>query len=139
MNSATFWDWVTDRWYEFRVGDGTYLRFIPSFLQFIIVTYTLYLAELTSLFPSIVIFGLTFIAIYTPLAMLFGRFIHRKRQLRKDLMIGSTENPLSAWINRTSYEQLIRMCNHLKIPISKEYLQAYEFWKNLDEKLGYKP
>lgn len=138
QRDAGAWDWLQTRWFEFKMGDASYLRYVLNFIQFIIVAYTLYvprLGWLQAFFQSILIFALAFFVVYIPVSIVVGRYLHRKRQLRKELTIAMMENPISAWINRVTLEQMITFMEKMKIPISQDYRDLYEFWKKLDEEM----
>lgn len=84
--------WIQERWFEFRQGHGTYLGFILSFVNFVLITYNLLLEKMftnLTLFQFCVIFGL----LYTPISIIIGRF-HIDKQARYDTGMISNENPV---------------------------------------------
>jgi len=84
--------WIQERWFEFRQGHTTYLGFALSFINFVLITYNLFLQEVftsLSLFQFCVIFGL----VYTPVSIIIGRF-HIDKQARYDTGMISNENPV---------------------------------------------
>src|SRR5687768_9887330 len=85
MNRASLHDplWLRRRWLDFRNGHSIYLIFLMSFMQFIVVTYTLAIERLTileQLFPSMWTWGMMFLAAYLPAAIVIGH-LHRKFQI----------------------------------------------------------
>ncbi len=38
--------WIQERWFEFRQGHGTYLGFILSFVNFVLISYSLFLEKI---------------------------------------------------------------------------------------------
>ena len=89
------WEWLKRRWYEFRTGHSTYCVFLLSFANFIIISYSLLIERidfLKSIFTHMTIYALVFLAIYVPLTTLIGH-LHRKKQLRVDIAILSSQNP----------------------------------------------
>src|ERR671932_2949462 len=70
------------RWLDFRNGHSMYLIFIMTFANFVTIQYKLLTDKapfLNSIFSSIWIFAIVFIAIYVPLGMAIG-YWNRKRQ-----------------------------------------------------------
>ena len=74
--------WIQERWFEFRQGHGTYLAFILSFVNFVLITYNLFLEKV---FPdlSLLQFCIIFGAIYVPLSTLIG-IRHIRKQVKYD-------------------------------------------------------
>ena len=74
-------DRVLRYWIYFRRGHGTYLIFLVSFMNFITIQYTLLISKfafLSFIFRDLIIFGITFLIIYIPVATLIG-WIDTKR------------------------------------------------------------
>lgn len=91
-----FRGWLERRFWEFRHGHGTYLVYAVSLFNFIIINYYLFISSipfLTKIFPHIWIFIIIFIFAYLPFAILIGRKLFRKHQLKTDMEIGAFENP----------------------------------------------
>jgi len=135
-------EWFQDRWYEFRLGDSTYLRYVIYFSQFIIIVYTLFIERfvwLVTVFPSFMFFALSILLVYPPLAIIIGRFIHRKKQLRRELSILAEENPIFLYSTRIAMDQMIKICENLGVEVSSEYLMFYRYVRNLEEKVKWKP
>jgi hypothetical protein len=71
------------RWLDFRNGHSIYLVFMLTFVNFVIITYTLAIERfsfLESIFPSMWLWAVIFIAAYIPAAVVVGHF-HRKLQI----------------------------------------------------------
>jgi hypothetical protein len=89
-------DWLKRRWTEFRFGHNIYLVYLLSLFNFAIISYRLlveYIPFLKMLFPSFTIYILILIICYPPTAIIIGR-IHRKKQLKTDIMIQIEQNPV---------------------------------------------
>ena len=89
----TWWDFIKRRWWEFRIGHGTYCAFLLSFVNFTTITYYL-LPFLKRLFPHFHLYVLTFVLFYVPAAVVIGH-LHRKKQLETDIYIQLQRSP---WI-----------------------------------------
>lgn len=90
--------WLQERWFEFRQGHGTYLGFILSFVNFVLIAYNLFLEEMIkdlTLFHFCSIFG----SIYIPVSIIIGR-VHIQKQARYDTGMIFNQNPgLQAMMN----------------------------------------
>ena len=89
-------DWGKRRWFEFRRGHNTYLVFIPSALNTILLAFNLIIIAYFQLDNNplyLFFFGLLVVTIYVPVAILFGHF-HNKNQLATDVTIDSLANPI---------------------------------------------
>ncbi len=90
--------WIQERWFEFRQGHGTYLGFVLSFVNFVLIAYSLFLQEIfkdLTLFQFCVVFG----GIYIPISIVIGR-VHIKKQRRYDTGMSFNVNPgLQAMMN----------------------------------------
>lgn len=68
-------------WAYFRRGNSTYLVFLISFANFIVIQYRLliqYVPFLEAIFSSLLVFALTFFLIYVPLATVIGWADYKK-------------------------------------------------------------
>ena len=86
--------WVKRRWFDFRLGHATYLIFILSFSNFILIFHRLFLEQLgfeLSLGSFIVIFVIA----YFPLAIGIGAW-HRKSQIQVETLQSLKQNPMMA-------------------------------------------
>ena len=103
-------EWIKRRWLDFRNGHSLYLIFAMAFIQFVVVTYTLALKNiqlLNIIFPSMWIWGVTFVAVYFPLAVVIGHF-HRKLQIPTEQKLLMYANPY-IYIAQPGREQLFHM------------------------------
>jgi len=76
--------WVRRRWMDFRQGHSTYLLFILSFSNFVLIFYRLLVEQvefLDNIFSELWVFGLVFILLYIPIAVVIGLW-HRKTQVK---------------------------------------------------------
>ena len=76
--------WIRERWWEFRTGHSTYLIFLLTFVNFILISYRLLIEKIPifqTLIPDLWIFALLFLTIYVPAAIVIG-FWHRQTQLK---------------------------------------------------------
>ncbi len=88
------------RWLDFRNGHTIYLAFVLTFANFILITYNFAIKEVTflnSIFGSLLIFTLVFVAIYLPTAMLIG-YWHRRSQYSVENEALLQENWIWAWL-----------------------------------------
>ena len=88
--------WFRSRLYEFRLGHSTYLIFLLTFTNFILISYRLLIEKvpfLQNIVPELWIFIIFFLLIYVPVSILIG-FWHRKTQLKVEYMLKSKEMPL---------------------------------------------
>lgn len=144
------WGWVQRRFWEFRIADATYLRYIISLTQFLIIVYTLYLPHvplLRTLFASIVYFGLTFAIIYIPSCVVVGHFIHRQKQLPTEQEITILANPylykaqpgkelmLSLPLNKISLELNMKLWKKFGLLTPQEEKQLLEILERVDDLL----
>lgn len=90
--------WTQERWFEFRQGHSTYLAFILSFVNFVLITYSLFL-EKVFVELTLLQFCLVFGAVYVPAGIVIGR-VHIKKQARYDTGMIFNQNPgLQAMMN----------------------------------------
>jgi len=85
-------DFVQRRWYDFRLGHSTYLVFLLSFSNFVLIFHRL-LLEKIGVEMRLWLFGALFLCLYVPVAVLVGWW-HRKHQIRVDSVATGLENPL---------------------------------------------
>jgi len=90
--------WFRSRWWEFRLGHSTYLIFLLTFVNFILISYRLLIERipfLQEIIPELWIFMALFLVIYIPTSIGIG-FWHRKTQLKVENTLGYQENPVLA-------------------------------------------
>lgn len=127
------WKWIQNRWYEFKNGDGGYLRYGLSFSQFILLVYALgieRLPMLSWLFPSLWIFAVSFFCLYSPLAIVIGH-IHRQKQVTAETIIAIEQNPVTAYSGYIGICQFILFLKANNIPVLPEYLHLRDYWKKI--------
>ena len=125
--------WIRRRWWEFRQGHSTYLIFLLTFMNFVLIAYRLLIERIPfiqELFPQLWIFVLTFVLVYIPLSIIIGNW-HRRTQLRVETTINVLENPLLARMFRTMLD--IQTGKASKEEIEK----ARELLLNIEKKLDY--
>jgi len=96
-------DWIRRRWWEERHGHTTYLIYILTFVNFILISYTFLIEKIPffqELIPQLWIFVLIFLVSYIPASTIIG-YWHRRTQLRVETTIKLLENPLWAKMFRT--------------------------------------
>jgi len=129
------WIWLQRRWWEFKAGDAGYLRYFISFLQFIILTYTLGVQRfswLEAVFSSVLLYTMTFFLFYVPMSIFIGHFIHRKKQLRPETIIAIEQNVIAgynAYVGMKLWVDIMR--KKWGVEPSEEYLEMMEFWKTI--------
>lgn len=95
--------WWRSRWWEFRMGHGTYLIFILTFVNFVLISYRLLIEKipfLKGIVPELWIFVVVFLAFYIPSSIIIG-FWHRKTQLKVEQTLTLQQNPFIAKLFRT--------------------------------------
>ncbi len=124
--------WIRRRWWEFRQGHSTYLIFLLTFMNFVLIAYRLLIEKIPfiqELFPQLWIFVLTFVLVYIPLSIIIGNW-HRRTQLRVESTINVLENPLWAKMFRTMLDVQTGRASKEEIEKVRELLLSIE--KKLD-------
>jgi hypothetical protein len=88
-------NWFKRRWFDFRMGHGTYLSFLLSFTNFLLISYNFLVSQvpfLQQLFPSILEFAVLGAVVYIPLAIYIGHW-HNTKQLGTDITVQANKNP----------------------------------------------
>ena len=83
-------------WAYFRRGHSTYLVFLLSFANFVVIQYRLlveYVPPLKLLFSSILAFAAAFILVYVPLAVIIGWLDYRRLAVPVDMALAAEANP----------------------------------------------
>ena len=86
---------MRSRWWEFRIGHSTYLIFMLTFVNFILISHRLLIERvpfLQEILPELWIYMVAFLAIYIPLSIIIG-FSHRRTQLSVENYIRQKESP----------------------------------------------
>ena len=95
--------WFRSRWWEFRIGHSTYLIFLLTFTNFVLISYRLLIERipfLQDIVPELWIFAILFLLLYIPTSIIVG-FWHRKTQLKVDTTLAMYQNPFVAKMFRT--------------------------------------
>jgi hypothetical protein len=90
------------RWLDFRNGHGSYLAFVMSFANFILIAYNFAIKDVPPLhiiFSTLTTFTLFFLALYIPAAIIIG-YWHRHNQYTVENEALLQENWIWAWQNR---------------------------------------
>jgi hypothetical protein len=90
------------RWLDFRNGHSIYLIFLMTFANFVTIQYKLLIEKVPflthSIFSSIWVFAIVFVAAYVPLGMIIG-YWHRKNQFSVEQEALFSQNQIGATIN----------------------------------------
>jgi fumarate reductase subunit C len=89
--------WIKRRWYEFRVGHSTYLSFIPSSLNSVLLAFNLVVIAYLGLDNNpwfLLGFGVLVVVVYGPIAIYAGH-LHNNKQMPTDNLIASLKNPIT--------------------------------------------
>ena len=93
---------MRSRWWEFRIGHSTYLIFMLTFVNFILISHRLLIERvpfLQEILPELWIYMVAFLAIYIPLSIIIG-FYHRRTQLKVEQTLTMQQNPFIAKLFR---------------------------------------
>lgn len=94
--------WVRRRWLDFRMGHSVYLIFLLSFANFMLIFHRLLIERvewLDSLLGELWVFGILFVFLYIPLAIIVGAW-HRRTQIKVESDVHLLQSPLNAKIFR---------------------------------------
>lgn len=90
-------------WWDGRTGHSTYLMFLLTFTNFILISYNYLLMDNTffeDLKSDLVLFSIIFIIFYIPISILIGRW-HTKTQISVDNTLRLQEDPIRAKMVKT--------------------------------------
>jgi len=116
---------VRKLWLYFRLGHGSYISFTLSFFNFILLAYRFLIEpnlEQFSLISNLTTFGIIFVIIYVPIAILIG-YWHRVTQLKVELDLRFTRNLMLAKIMRTLLDKKLGQSKENEIEELENYLQ----------------
>jgi hypothetical protein len=77
---------LQDLWLYFKAGHSTYLAFVLSIINFIVLQYRLfieYIPEAKGFISSLSSFAIIFVVTYIPLAMILGAFEYRRGEMTR--------------------------------------------------------
>lgn len=97
-------------WTYFRRGHATYLAFLMSFANFMVIQYRLlieYVSFLEALFSSLTAFAATFFLVYLPVATVIGWLDYKRFAVPIDLTVRAHADP---WV-RDLADALMLMCD----------------------------
>ncbi len=83
-------------WTYFRRGHSTYLVFLISFANFIVIQYRLlieYVPALKLVFSNLIAFAITFLTIYVPAAVVIGWLDYKKLAVPVDQALAAEASP----------------------------------------------
>ena len=121
---------MRSRWFEFRMGHSTYLIFLLTFVNFILISYRLLIEKIPFLqefIPQLWIFVVAFLAIYIPVSIIIG-YWHRKTQVKVEQTLKYFEAPFYAKMFRVLLDAETGKAN-------KEEIEDFRgFLINIEEK-----
>lgn len=120
--------WFRSRWWEFRMGHSTYLMFVLTFINFILIAYRLLIEKvpfLQNIVPELWIFATIFLAVYIPTSIIIG-FWHRKTQIKVETTLSMHQNPFFAKLFRTMLDIQTGKASKEEIEEFREFLQKIE-------------
>jgi len=91
-------------WVYFRRGHSTYLTFLLSFLNFIVIQYKLVIESIPSLyamFPNLIKFVVIFLLIYPPMSVLVGWLDFKKGAVPVESAVGALASPWAKDVARS--------------------------------------
>lgn len=83
-------------WTYFRRGHSTYLVFLLSFANFVVIQYRLlvqYVPALEVIFSSLLAFAIAFFLVYIPLATFIGWYDYKRFTVPVEMTIGAKASP----------------------------------------------
>lgn len=122
--------WIRRRWFDFRLGHSTYLIFLLTFANFILIFHRLLIERiewLDNVLGELWLFSLLFAILYVPVAIASGAW-HRKNQLKVEADTVLLQSPLVAKI----YRIMLDMQTGRAKPEEIEELQ--KILKNVEDK-----
>jgi len=110
-------------WTYFRRGHGTYLAFLLSFANFMVIQYRLLIEHmplLRDVFFSLIAFAVTFLLVYVPVATILGWLDYKRLAVPIDLTISAKSSP---WVQDLA-KALMLICDE-KYEDAKKTLQKW--------------
>jgi hypothetical protein len=120
--------WMRRRWYDFRQGHTVYLIFLMTASNFILIFHRLLIERVPSLneiFSNLWLFGIVFVLIYVPVAILVGAW-HRKTQIKIDQEVQLRQNRVWAKMFRTLLDAQTGKASESEIEKQREFLKSIE-------------
>jgi hypothetical protein len=110
-------------WTYFRRGHGTYLVFLMSFANFMVIQYRLLIEHipfLEALFSSLMAFAITFFLVYVPTATIIGWLDYKRLAVPMDLTVMARASP---WVQDLA-KALMLICDE-RYDDAKKILQKW--------------
>jgi len=85
-------------WWTTKIGHKTYLMFLLSMFNFILIAYNYFLegnASFENHISNLWMFGIIFLILYFPISIIIGRW-HANTQISVDMTIRGLNNPVQA-------------------------------------------
>ena len=128
---------MRSRWWEFRIGHSTYLIFMLTFVNFILISHRLLIERvpfLQEILPELWIYMVAFLAIYIPLSIIIG-FYHRRTQLKVEQTLTMQQNPFIAKLFRVLLDVQTGKASDEEIQEFRKILKNIEGKFDLEKKL----
>lgn len=127
------------RYYLYTRRGLIHLSIVFSFFTFINTFYLvakdwLFLNQLD--YPLIILLGLI---VLLPILAVLGFLDYKKGYFATEVTVGAEQNPIVVHSQKVGFEQQLKILEALKIEPTKDFLEFYEYWKQLDEKVKWKP
>lgn len=120
--------WIKSRWFDFRLGHSTYLMFLLTFVNFMLIFHRMLIEQvdwLDSILSELWLFGLLFLLLYIPVAIIVGTW-HRKNQIKVDADAVLLQSPLVAKIYRIMLDMQTGRATPEEIEELQEMLKSVE-------------
>jgi len=135
--NKTFWIRIVTRgWLYFKIGHGTYLSYLVSFAQWVIILYTLYIVQspFAYIFPRLLVFALTFTLTYPLLATIIG-YIHYKRSpmYESEIEVTTEQNPFQYKIVPGSKDMFLSEYTILSAELSHRFYKQFNLFQKGEE------
>lgn len=124
--------WLRRRWLDFRFGHSTYLIFIISLANFVLIFHRLLIERvdfLNEIFENLWVFTIIFILIYIPVSIAVGAW-HRKTQLKVESTQTMNQNPVMAKMIRSLLDIIDGRATKEEIEEFRNFLLKIEQGKN---------
>ncbi len=124
--------WVRRRWMDFRWGHATYLIFLLTFSNFVLIFHRLLIERiefLENIFSEVWFFALVFLLGYIPLSVAVGAW-HRRTQMKIEQEQALLQNPFLA----KNFRMLVDI---LQKTASKEEIESFRNLMKMIEDRAY--
>ena len=121
-------NFVRKFWWDGRMGHTTYLMFLLTIVNFMIIAYN-FLLEGNEFFEKfeeyLWLFGIIFLVLYVPVGILIGRW-HVNTQLKVELEMRMLENPIMAKMVRGILDDKIGKATKEETEEFRKFLKEIE-------------